>query len=222
MTTNHTPGPWHVDTYCGKVAVLAEGSAVVATCGNDSANAAHIVRCVNERDELLAALHWAESALSARLPNSTALIEVRAAIRKATGACAVSRTLTLETLRAKHACAEQVKRFKATFGESVEITEALCASVATQFDFNWVAENLLSPAALAEYQRVTAPALAEYERVKAPALAEYQRVVAPALTEYQRVTAPPRAEYERVTGPALAEYQRVKAQVWAIRYINDK
>jgi hypothetical protein len=101
----------------------------------------------------------------------------------------MSRVLTLATLIDKRACNSHVELFRSRFGESVEVTAELCASVAAMFDWGWAASNLLSPPALAEYDRVTAPALAEYERVTAPALAEYERVKAPALAEYERVTA---------------------------------
>jgi cell division septum initiation protein DivIVA len=121
-----------------------------------------------------------------------------------------SRTLTLATLKKKDACTDQLALFRKMFGESVEITEALCAEHAGMFSWNWAANHLL-----------TAPALAEYERVKAQAWAEYERVTAPALAEYQRVTAPALAEYQRVRAPAWAEYERVKAQAWARAYISD-
>ena len=100
-----------------------------------------------------------------------------------------SRILELQTLVNNGACAEQVRLFREKFGESVFVTEDLCVSVAREFDFNWAARHLLSPAALDEYERVTAPAWAEYERVKASARAEYERVTAPALAEYERATA---------------------------------
>ena len=100
-----------------------------------------------------------------------------------------SRTLTLETLKAKRACAEQLRLFESMFGQSVEVTEALCVEVSAKFDFAWAAQRLLSLDALAEYERVTAPAWAEYKRVTAPAWAEYKRVRASALAEYERVRA---------------------------------
>jgi cell division septum initiation protein DivIVA len=122
-----------------------------------------------------------------------------------------SRTLTLATLKKKGACKEQVVLFRKMFGKSVEITEALCVEHAAVFSWGWAAENLL-----------TAAALAEYQRVRAAALAEYQRVTAAALAECERVTAPAWAEYARVTAAALAEYERVKAATWARAYIGDK
>ena len=121
-----------------------------------------------------------------------------------------SRTLKLSTLKANGACGSSLAAFKKNFGDSVEVTEALCIAHAKDFDWGWAALKLLK-----------APALAEYWRVKAPALAEYWRVKAQALAEYERVTAPAWAEYERVKAQAWAEYERVTAPAWARLYIND-
>ncbi len=91
---------------------------------------------------------------------------------------AMTRTLTLQTLIDKGACSEQVELFRATFGESVRVTQRLCVSVADAFSWPWAARHLLSAPASAEYERVTAPAWAEYKRVTAAARAEYERVTA--------------------------------------------
>ena len=91
-----------------------------------------------------------------------------------------TRKLTFTQLKAKGACADQLALFELTFGNSVIVDVELCQRVASQFDFDWAARNLLSAPASAEYERVTAPASAEYERVTAPALAEYERVRATA------------------------------------------
>ena len=59
--TTHTPGPWHVDTYCGKQAVLDEHSGVVAERVPKQADAALIAAA----PELLEALQAALDALDA-------------------------------------------------------------------------------------------------------------------------------------------------------------
>jgi hypothetical protein len=87
-----------------------------------------------------------------------------------------SRILHLKTLQEHGACANQVKLFRKRFGGSIRVTEALCVKVAQDFSFDWGAWHLLTPEALAEYERVEAQAWAEYERVEALALAEYERV----------------------------------------------
>ena len=79
--------------------------------------------------------------------------------------------LKLQTLIDMRACREQVDLFRTKFGESVDVTSELCESVASVFDFEWAARNLLPPAAYAERERVMAPAYAEYKRVRAIAFA---------------------------------------------------
>jgi hypothetical protein len=126
----------------------------------------------------------------------------------------MSKVLTLQTLIDKNACQGQVDLFHQTFGESVEITPALCESVTAQFDWRWASRNLLTPAALAECKRVTDAASAEYKRVQGAAYAEYKRVQGPARAEYDRVQGAALAEYERVVGAAYAEYKRVQARTF--------
>jgi hypothetical protein len=99
-------------------------------------------------------------------------------------------TITLTQLRNLRACADQQKLFSQLFGESVEITEALCVEHATSFNWSWAAKRLLDIPALAEYGRVRDEASDEYERVRDAALDEYDRVCAPALAKYERVCAP--------------------------------
>ena len=69
--------------------------------------------------------------------------------------------LTYEMLRAKKACAEQADKFRDLFPDGVVLTEALCVSHASDFDFGWAAENLLSARARKAYEkaRASAPAL---------------------------------------------------------------
>lgn len=115
--------------------------------------------------------------------------------------------LSLETLRAKGACRGQVDRFEALFGAEVDVTEALCLSVAVKFDWDWAAGHLLRAPARAEYERVRAAALAEYRRTTARAQAEHQRALV--------LDAAVWAEYDRARGSASAEYERTMAAAFA-------
>ena len=65
--------------------------------------------------------------------------------------------ITKRLLQSKGACTSQVVLFAETFPHGTEITEAVCLSVADKFDWNWAAQNLLSPESYAEYERVCAP-----------------------------------------------------------------
>jgi hypothetical protein len=132
-----------------------------------------------------------------------------------------SRILELQTLINNGACAEQVKLFREKFGESVFVTEDLCASVAHEFDFDWAAMNLLSPAAWAEYMRVKDSAWTEYMCAASPARREYERAVKSGWAEYRRAAPAAWAEYERGRAPALAEYMRGKASAFARGYLSD-
>jgi hypothetical protein len=70
------------------------------------------------------------------------------------------------------------------FGESVNITQKLCLSVADKFDFNWAAHHLLSEQSLAEYERVLARTFDE-----AQAMAECRRVLVRTFARLYNVTA---------------------------------
>jgi len=61
--------------------------------------------------------------------------------------------ILLSDLRAAGACADQVALFEARFGDGVDVTEALCLSVADLFDWSWAADYLLPAPARAEYWR---------------------------------------------------------------------
>ena len=73
MTSKHTPTPWHlpsgwdtVGVALGEIPIFSSDEEVVAKCrakenrrtlsDNIAANAAHIVKCVNLHDELVAGL----------------------------------------------------------------------------------------------------------------------------------------------------------------------
>jgi hypothetical protein len=74
MSTNHTPGPWRVTDADGctdgddiKATILADSGRLICHIDRDyrapaEANAAHIVRCVNAHDELVAALRMIDKA----------------------------------------------------------------------------------------------------------------------------------------------------------------
>ena len=94
-----------------------------------------------------------------------------------------SRILTLKTLKRKGACIDQLELFEATFGKSAEVTVELAVKHASQFNFGWAACNLLTAAALAEYEKARAAARAAYEKARAAAFAEYEKARAAAFAE---------------------------------------
>src|SRR6202034_1692729 len=93
--------------------------------------------------------------------------------------------ITLQQLKAKGACEEQVALFAEHFGQGCEVTLEKCLSVAGIFDWSWAAKRFLLPTGQAEYFRVGATAWTEYFRVEATARAEYEHTVATAWEKYE-------------------------------------
>lgn len=91
--------------------------------------------------------------------------------------------VTVRMLKAKGACSNQVELFKSLFPNGVEVTEEVCVANADNFDWNWAANNLLTPLQLAKYQRIEAPARADFKRITASARAEYKRITASAFAK---------------------------------------
>jgi len=77
--------------------------------------------------------------------------------------------ITLDDLDKAGACQSQRREFARLFPEGVEVTPDLCEKYSDVFDWEWAAENLLSPSAWAEYGKVRASAWAEYDKVRARA-----------------------------------------------------
>ena len=81
--------------------------------------------------------------------------------------------ITLEQIKAHQPCAVQFRVARRLFGKRtrIAVTVEAAVAVADKFDFHWLAEKLLAPAAWAKYERVRAAALAEYQRATAAAFA---------------------------------------------------
>ena len=152
--------------------------------------------------------------------------------------------LTYVRLKKLRACKSALDRFQHFFGDSVDVTEALCLSYSQDRDFNfdWAAKNLLSALDRAKYRRARASAHVEYSRIENMALAKYERATASDLADYisavdavtypqrvklsarvdyKRATALACAEYDRVMDAARADYERVKASAFG-RLFDDK
>ena len=79
--------------------------------------------------------------------------------------------ITLAMLKKNGACADQAAEFARRFGDGVEVTEQVCVSVASVFDWDWAARHFLTAAAEAAYSEATAPARAAYREATARAFA---------------------------------------------------
>lgn len=129
------------------------------------------------------------------------------------------RGITAKRLQDLHACSRQIETFRSIWGDGpAPMTIEAAVENAEKFVWDWAAEKLLSPGALVEYSRATAPALAEYDRAEAAAWAEFYRDTDAALDKRDRAIAAAWAEYKRATAPARAEYKRAKARAFAEAY----
>ena len=120
-----------------------------------------------------------------------------------------SKTIKLETLIKLNACQNQVDLFKETFGDSVELTEALAKEFCSKFNIDWAAHNLLNEEQLNAYEEAKAHLLKTYEDANAPLLKTYQEANAPLLKTYEEASA-----------PLLKTYQEAKAVEFAKIYIG--
>jgi len=120
--------------------------------------------------------------------------------------------ITLRQLKLAGACNSQVELFRATFGNSVEVTLATCLEHAQKFDWTWAARHILSPAAWAEYEKVCDAAWAE--KVRASAWAEYNKARDAAWAEYDKICAAAGAEYDKICAAAGAEYDKICASAF--------
>ncbi len=88
------------------------------------------------------------------------------------------KTIMLQQLVDLGACERARTKFEVLFGQSVEVTEAVCLALANEFDWAWAAKRLLTPSAKAEYDRIVKPVQAEYDRIVIQAWAEFNRISA--------------------------------------------
>ena len=95
--------------------------------------------------------------------------------------------VTVKMLKSLGACAPELATFAKEWPDGAAVTKSnVLRAAELKLNLDWVAEKLLSPPALAEYDRVKATAWAEYDRVTAPALAECDRVKATGLWKLLR------------------------------------
>jgi hypothetical protein len=130
--------------------------------------------------------------------------------------------LTLATLEAKGACADQRDLFRSMFGASVDVTRELCISVASQFSFTWAAQRLLKATARADFSCARAAALVDFKDATTAARDDYNRATTAAWDDYDRATAPARDDYDRAVAAAWADYARIRAAAFADAYNSQE
>ena len=134
-----------------------------------------------------------------------------------------SGSITLSLLESKGACEDQVLLFRAHFGEGpAPLDDATAIRMASVFDFDWAAQNLLSPdgwkayeeaeaSLLKTYEDATAPLWKTYVEAKAPLWNTYDDAKAPLWKTYMEAVAPLRKAYEDAEAPLLKTYEEAVA-----------
>lgn len=112
------------------------------------------------------------------------------------------RTLTLAKLVEKSACIVQRDLFRRHFGDSVKITQDTVKSVASDFNWKWAAENLLSVEGYKAYRNRQTRISKAYNKVYNAAIIEIRKV-------YDDATAEARKTYRAAVAGAGEDYDAV-------------
>ena len=91
--------------------------------------------------------------------------------------------ITYELLQSKGACEGQLKLFKKTFHNGVEVTIEECVKYAEVFDFKWASKNLLVDQEA--YEEADEPLWKAYEEAEAPLWKAYEEANAPLFKAYE-------------------------------------
>ena len=121
--------------------------------------------------------------------------------------------ITLKQIKAHNPCASEFCKVKRFFGKRTRIAVSvrLAVSVATRFDFDWLTEKLLTPAARKAYAEARAAAWKAYHEGEAPAEKAYDEARAAAEKAYAEARAPAEKAYAEARAPALKAYREVAA-----------
>ena len=123
--------------------------------------------------------------------------------------------ITAKILEDKNACPSQLHKFRKLFPDGVEVTAAVCISVADEFDWDWAANNLLPPSFLADYEAKEVSLWKDYDAKVASPRADYNAKVAPLWADYNAKVAPLWADYNAKKAPLLADYEAKEAPLLA-------
>ena len=93
--------------------------------------------------------------------------------------------VTLKMLVRAKACKSQRDVFAELFPDGIDVTEAVCVSVADKFDWDWAAWHLLPAPLDADYQAKRAPLDADYRAKRTPLDADYWAKCASLYADYR-------------------------------------
>src|SRR3990167_5315207 len=105
--------------------------------------------------------------------------------------------ITLQQIKRHNPCASEFRKVKRFFGKRkrIVVTVRRAVAVADQFNFDWLAEKLLS-----------APARRAYADAAVPARRAYAEAMAPARKAYADARASARKAYDDATAAAWKAY----------------
>ena len=114
--------------------------------------------------------------------------------------------VTLEMLRSKGACREQVETFEELFGSEVEVTVELAVRHAMVFDWGWGRTHLLSDEAQGIYDAAMVHPLRANTQARDKAWAAYTQAGADALRIYNQAPIEPWLGYNEAMEKARSAY----------------
>lgn len=118
--------------------------------------------------------------------------------------------ITIDMLRAKRACADQVVEFERRFPYGVTFKSEAdavrkCEAVGTVFEWDWAAENFLTAALWEKYEKGRAPLQAEYVKARVALREKYIKATkVPMWDEYWKGRAPLWEKYWKGRAPLFA------------------
>src|SRR5208282_250876 len=119
--------------------------------------------------------------------------------------------LTYRKLKLAGACSQQLERFRELFPNGVDVTAAVCASVAKEFDWDWAARNLLTSQLWDDYEAKRAPLRDDYEAKRAPLWDDYRAKLAPLWGDYEAKRTPLWGDYKAKRTPLRDDYEAKRA-----------
>jgi hypothetical protein len=119
--------------------------------------------------------------------------------------------VTVKQLREMGACVPQVKLFKKTFGESVELTRELVLDHASKFDLDWFAYHFLTREKRRAFNKMVNPALGVCLKATASAWKAFEKAINVEWETYLKVIDSAVEARNKATAPAWEAYKKSRA-----------
>jgi len=142
--------------------------------------------------------------------------------------------INAKRLQSLKACRTQVQKFQEIFGDTdAPLTVETAIQYATEFDWDWAAQNLLKAPHLKACQEAVASLWKAYDEAEAPLSKAYQEAVASLWKAYDEAVAPLWKAYQEeiislweayqeAVAPHLKACQEAEARTFAELYIQQE